>query len=203
MSTQGPGNGVELVNKMRPKGELGGCWVFFDFVKRMHDWTTMACHVYNPFVREMQTIAIGDFKVEDTESQILFWTLLNMVMEKEGYKKACFKGFMGLMRLRLIGEQLGQFLMEALKMSWLEERGLAPFIGSKACSIMQKNTFPLIVKRSSSHDVVHGKQHHRRRLLNRNWKIFGHGCKKIMLTKPISQLCKHGYMVACKSSSLG
>lgn len=94
MSTQGPGNGVELVNKMRPKGELGGCWVFFDFVKRMHDWTTMACHVYNPFVREMQTIAIGDFKVEDTESQILFWTLLNMVMEKEGYKKACFKGFM-------------------------------------------------------------------------------------------------------------
>lgn len=26
MSTQGPGNGVELVNKMRPKGELGGCW---------------------------------------------------------------------------------------------------------------------------------------------------------------------------------
>lgn len=68
--------------------------MFFDFVKRMHDWTTMACHVYNPFVQEMQTIAIGDFKVEDTESQILFWTLLNMVMEKEGYKKACFKGFM-------------------------------------------------------------------------------------------------------------
>ena len=66
MSTQGPGNGVDLVNKMHPGGELESCWVFFDFVKRMQDWTTMACHVYNPYVQEMQTIAIGDFKVEDT-----------------------------------------------------------------------------------------------------------------------------------------
>lgn len=94
MSTQGPGNGVELVNKMRPGGELGSCWVFFDFVKRMHEWTTMACHVYNPFVQELQTIAIGDFKVEDTEAQTLFWTLLNRVMEREGYKVAKFRGFM-------------------------------------------------------------------------------------------------------------
>lgn len=163
--------------------------MFFDFVKRMHDWTTMACHVYNPFVQEMQTIAIGDFKVEDTESQILFWTLLNMVMEKEGYKKACFKGFMA---DEAQANWRAQFLMEALKMSWLEERGLAPFIGRKACSIMQKNAFPLIAKRSSSHDVVHGKQHHQRRLLSRNCRIFGHGCKKVMLTEPISQLCKHG-----------
>ena len=54
----------------------------------------MACHVYNPFVQEMQTIAIADFKVEDTEAQILFWELLNRVMEREGYKKAQFKGFM-------------------------------------------------------------------------------------------------------------
>ena len=72
MSTQGPGNGVELVNKMRPGGELGSCWVFFDFVKRMHEWTAMACHVYNPYVQELQTIAIGDFKVEDTKAQISF-----------------------------------------------------------------------------------------------------------------------------------
>ena len=54
----------------------------------------MACHVYKPFVKEMQTIAIGDFKVEDTDAQILFWELLNRVMEREGYKKAEFKGFM-------------------------------------------------------------------------------------------------------------
>lgn len=94
MSTQGPGNGAELVNKMRPGGELSDCWICFDFVKRMRDWTTMACHVYNPYVQEMQTIAIGDFKVEDTEAQTLFWTLLNNVMKKEGYKKPEFKGFM-------------------------------------------------------------------------------------------------------------
>lgn len=94
MSTQGPGNGVELVNKMRSGGELGNCWLCFDFVKRMRDWTTMACHVYNPHIQEMQTIAIGDFKVEDTQAQALFWSLLNKVVEKEGYKKPKFKGFM-------------------------------------------------------------------------------------------------------------
>ena len=94
MSTQGPGNGVDLVNKMRPGGELESCWIFFDFVKRMQEWTTMACHVYNPYVQEMQTIAIGDFKVEDTEAQTLFWMLLNRVMEREGYNNAEFKGFM-------------------------------------------------------------------------------------------------------------
>ena len=94
MSTQGPGNGVDLVNKMRPGGELESCWICFDFVKRMQEWTTMACHVYNPYVQEMQTIAIGDFKVEDTEAQTLFWMLLNRVMEREGYNNAEFKGFM-------------------------------------------------------------------------------------------------------------
>ena len=94
MSTQGPSNGLDLVNKMHLGGELESCWVFFDFVKRMLEWTTMACHVYNPYVQEMQTIAIGDFKVEDTQAQSLFWMLLNQVMEREGYKKAQFKGFM-------------------------------------------------------------------------------------------------------------
>lgn len=54
----------------------------------------MACHVYNPFEQEMQTIAIEDYKVEETDAQILFWELLNWVMEHEGYKKNQFKGFM-------------------------------------------------------------------------------------------------------------
>ena len=43
---------------------------------------------------KMQTIAIGNLKVEDMEAQIFFWTLLNNVMKKEGYKKLEFKGFM-------------------------------------------------------------------------------------------------------------
>lgn len=104
MSTQGPGSGVDLVNKMRPGGELESCWICFDFVKRIKEWTTMACHVYNPFVQEMQTIAIGDFKVEDTDAQILFWELLNRVMEREGFKKAQFKGFMWQMKHNQTGE---------------------------------------------------------------------------------------------------
>lgn len=94
MSTRGMASGIDLVNKMRPGGELGESWVLFDFVKRMKDWTTMACHVYNPFLQELQTLAICEFKVEDTEAQVLFWEMLNRVMEKHGFPKAQFKGFM-------------------------------------------------------------------------------------------------------------
>lgn len=54
----------------------------------------MACHVYNPFLRELQTIAIGEFKTEDTEAQVLFWNLLNEVMMKDGHGRAEFHGFM-------------------------------------------------------------------------------------------------------------
>ena len=54
----------------------------------------MACHVYNPFLQELQTIAIGEFKSEDTEAQVLFWSLLNEVLQKEGFDRAEFHGFM-------------------------------------------------------------------------------------------------------------
>lgn len=41
MATRGPGSGVDIVNKMRPEGELGNCWVCFDHVKRIRDFGTL------------------------------------------------------------------------------------------------------------------------------------------------------------------
>ena len=50
MTTRGLGSRVNIVDKMHPIGELGNCYVCFNHVKRVCDWRTMACHVYNPFL---------------------------------------------------------------------------------------------------------------------------------------------------------
>jgi hypothetical protein len=47
MSEVGPGSGVHLVNRMQPGGDLEQAWIIFDHVKRIKNWTTMACHVYD------------------------------------------------------------------------------------------------------------------------------------------------------------
>jgi hypothetical protein len=47
MSEVGPGSGVHLVNRMQPRGDLEHAWIMFDHVKRVKNWTTMACHVYD------------------------------------------------------------------------------------------------------------------------------------------------------------
>jgi hypothetical protein len=41
----GPANGVDLVRRMQPSGDLQNCWLMFDHVKRVQEWTTMAYHV--------------------------------------------------------------------------------------------------------------------------------------------------------------
>jgi len=55
MSTHGLGNGVELVKRMT-KGNLKTYWVMFDHIKKVHDWTTMGAHVYDPFCCRLLTI---------------------------------------------------------------------------------------------------------------------------------------------------
>lgn len=50
MSTIGPASGLDLVNRMRRtgSGDLKHAWVQFDHTRRIVDWVTMACHVYDP-----------------------------------------------------------------------------------------------------------------------------------------------------------
>ena len=45
----------------------------FDHVKRIHNWTTMACHIYEPNFCSLMTIAICEMKGEDADSQLLLW----------------------------------------------------------------------------------------------------------------------------------
>jgi hypothetical protein len=40
----------------------------FDHVKRVANWTTMACHVYDPIYYKVLTIVVCDMQYEDTET---------------------------------------------------------------------------------------------------------------------------------------
>ena len=94
MSEVGPGSGVDLVRRMQPGGDLENSWLMFDHVKRVRQWTTMACHVYDSTYCRVMTIASCDMQSEDCEAQIVFWRNLNLVMETNGVVEPNFKGFM-------------------------------------------------------------------------------------------------------------
>jgi hypothetical protein len=94
MLEDGPGSGVDLVKRMQPRGDLENAWLMFDHVKRVKEWTTMACHVYDAAYCKVMTIAICDMQSEDTKVQCIMWRELNDLMAKNGVENTNFKGFM-------------------------------------------------------------------------------------------------------------
>ena len=94
MLTEGPGSGVDLIRRMQPPGDLQNACLMFDHVKRVKDWTTMACHVYDTEYKKVMTIVMCDMQSEDTEVQVQFWRSLNAVMHCHGVENPNFKGFM-------------------------------------------------------------------------------------------------------------
>jgi hypothetical protein len=94
MSEVGPGSGVHLVNRMQPGGDLEHVWIMFDHVKRVKNWTTMACHVYDSAYCRVMTIAVCDMLSEDAAAQMVLWKNLNDVMARHGIPEPKFKGFM-------------------------------------------------------------------------------------------------------------
>jgi len=94
MSLYGPTSGVDLVRHMQPHGDLQNCWLTFDHVKRVQEWTTMACHVYNMVYYKVLTIAIYNMQSKSTKAQCVMWTKLNKVMLMFGLANPNFKGFM-------------------------------------------------------------------------------------------------------------
>jgi hypothetical protein len=94
MSKVGPESGVHLVNRMQPGGDLEHAWIMFDHVKRVKNWTTMACHVYNSAYYRVMTIAVCDMQLEDAAAQMVLWKNLNDVMARHAVPEPKFKGFM-------------------------------------------------------------------------------------------------------------
>jgi hypothetical protein len=94
MSEVGPANGVDLVRRMQPGGDIENAWIMSDHVKLVKGWTTMAAHVYDGTYQRVMTISCCDFQLEDKEAQVLFWQNLNHVMARHGIPHPTFIGFM-------------------------------------------------------------------------------------------------------------
>ena len=69
-------------------------WIMFDHVKRVKDWTSMACHVYDATYCRVMTIAVCDMQSEDVAAQIIFWNNLNVVVARHNVFNVQFRGFM-------------------------------------------------------------------------------------------------------------
>jgi hypothetical protein len=69
MLVDGPRSGVDLVKHMQVGGDLENEWLMFDHIKRVQEWTTMACHVYNATYCKVMTIVVCDMQSEDTKVQ--------------------------------------------------------------------------------------------------------------------------------------
>ena len=47
-------------------------WIMFDHVKRLKDWTTLVCHVYDSKHCKVLNIVCCDMQYEDGTAQTLF-----------------------------------------------------------------------------------------------------------------------------------
>jgi hypothetical protein len=101
MSEVGPRSGVHLVNRMQSGGDLEYAWIMFDYVKRVKNWTTMACHVHDSAYCRVMTIAVCNMQSEDFAAQMVLWKNLNDVMARHADPEPKFKAIMaGLSRGR-------------------------------------------------------------------------------------------------------
>jgi hypothetical protein len=57
----------DLVRHMQLGGDLQNFWFMFDHVKCVHEWTTVACHVYDSVYYKIFTIAICNIQSESIE----------------------------------------------------------------------------------------------------------------------------------------
>ena len=68
--------------------------IMFDHVKRLKNWTTMTCRMYDSRYCKVLIIACCDIQSEDGAIQIFFWKTLKFVMAKNCVPNVNFKGFM-------------------------------------------------------------------------------------------------------------
>ena len=89
-----PHSGVKLVKRMQVGGDMENSWIMFDHIKRLKDWSTMTCHMYDSRYYKPLTIACCNMQSKDGAAQVLFWENMNSVMVENGVPNINFKGFM-------------------------------------------------------------------------------------------------------------
>ena len=94
MTVDLPGSGVDLVKCVQVGRNMENSWIIFDHVKRLKDWTTLACYVNNSKYYKMLTIVCCDMQSKDGIAQTLFWENLNSVILENEVSNVNFKDFM-------------------------------------------------------------------------------------------------------------
>ena len=105
MSKIGSGSGVDLVRRMQPGRDLEHAWIIFDQVKRVTNWTTMACNVYDATYQCVMTIACYDFQSEDKDVQIIFGRISTMLWQGMYHRRSSKDSW--LIARKPIGMQFG------------------------------------------------------------------------------------------------
>jgi len=54
------GSEIDIVKWMQLGDDLQDAWIMFNYVRQMKEWTTMACHVYDPKFCCVMTIIVCD-----------------------------------------------------------------------------------------------------------------------------------------------
>lgn len=72
MLVDGPGSGVDFVQRMQPGGDFQNYFVMFNHMKRVRPWITLACHVYDFTYCKMMTIAECDMQSKSIDGQVIF-----------------------------------------------------------------------------------------------------------------------------------
>ena len=142
MSEVGPGSGIDLVKRMQPDKDLENAWMMFDHVKRVRQWTTMACHVYDSTYCRVMIIASCDMQSEDYDAQIVFWKNLNVVMERNDIVKPNFKGFMADIAYANWNAVRSYMATVKRRTAWTIGREPVNFIGPSLWLSIPRSTFP-------------------------------------------------------------
>ena len=80
MSMDLPWSGVNFVKRGPFDQDTENSWIIFDHIKRLKDYTTIVCHVYNNKYCNVLMIACCDMQYEDGVAPTLSWETLNLVM---------------------------------------------------------------------------------------------------------------------------
>lgn len=88
MSIDPPKGGVDFIKHMHVKRNMS------KNVKRLKDWTTLACHVYDSKYCKALTIACCNMQSQDGIAQTIVWRYLNHVLVESEVLNMNSKGLM-------------------------------------------------------------------------------------------------------------
>lgn len=68
-----PWSDVDLLKHMQVGGDIENCWLMFDHVKQLTNYTTLVWYVYDNKYCKVLAIVYCDIKFEDVQPKLCYW----------------------------------------------------------------------------------------------------------------------------------